>query len=438
MKYFQSQKFIFLQNDIVLAYQVSQIFRYLINILLSIVLVKSEVSLKDIGQLEITLFVIALISQFWVSGIKDNVLTSWNQGDETNRKRLLHQGWISLTFLGILSMVVFWCVFPLFFWDNISGFSRTLLSLGSFYLVFNAVSSYPETVLLLQNKPQRLWIFAVASFVLFFLLVFIFYYFYSTIVFVILLLTILAIAKCLYLVVILPPFVIESFKFILTFLKQAVPFFLIAIVGYSMDMMDGFLVVHFFDVDQFPIFRYGARELPLSSMLMNALSVAMIPALIDVSKTSLLKQKVDRHMHVLFPLTILLIWISPAIFVFIYNMDFKTSAYIFNTYLIILGSRLLLPQSVLIANGKQKWVLWSGIIELIINLVLSLWWVRLWGLQGLVLATVVAYYVQKVGMLYWLYKEFKITIMDLISWKWWIFYQVLAFLSLYAVNIWNQ
>ena len=39
------------------------------------------------------------------------------------------------------------------------------------------------------------------------------------------------------------------------------------------------------------------------------------------------------------------------------------------------------------------------IIETIINVGLSLWWVRIWGLEGIALASVVAYLVNKINMI---------------------------------------
>ena len=204
-----------------------------------------------------------------------------------------------------------------------------------------------------------------------------------------------------------------------------------------MDFIDGFLVVHYFDTEKFPVFKYGARELPFSSLLMNALSVALIPKMVDIEQLGLLKSKADRHMHFLFPLTILLIWISPTVFVWLYNKTFEESALIFNVYLLILGSRILLPHSILMAYGKQNKILWSGVGELLVNIVFSLWWYNYWGIYGLVLATVFAYYVQKVLMLYWLKKECNITIGQLITVRWWILYQVLAFISVYLVFLWK-
>ena len=102
-----------------------------------------------------------------------------------------------------------------------------------------------------------------------------------------------------------------------------------------MDMIDGLFVMHYFDEAFFPIFRYGAREMPFSSLLFSSLSAAMIPLLIkDGMSSSEVKVRVTRLMHFVFPVAILLMLLSPFIFPMVYNTEFKQSAFIFNIYLV--------------------------------------------------------------------------------------------------------
>lgn len=141
-------------------------------------------------------------------------------------------------------------------------------------------------------------------------------------------------------------------------------------------------------------------------------------------------------MHLLFPVSILFIWLSKPVFTHLYNEDFTQSALIFTIYLLILGSRLLLPHTVLLARGKQKWVFWIGILEIVINIILSYWWVKVIGLEGLIWATVAAYYLHKWMMFLVISRYFKISMKDLIDVSWWIFYQILAILSFFLSKFW--
>jgi O-antigen/teichoic acid export membrane protein len=425
------------KKDLITVYQFSQAARYVQNILLSIALVKSTISLGQIGQFEILVFMAAVLSQFWISGIKDIVVTSWNQSPENDRNEILNQGFRSLFLFGIVFSVLLVLFYPVFFQTGSSDNVTRFIPYVCVYFFLNAFSSFPETVLLLKEKTNKLFYYTILTSLLFVLFLFLFFVKYTNIQFVFEILIGLSLIKTIYLLSLITPWYSFSLLKTLSFIKGGVSFFLIAVIGYGMDFVDGYLIIHYFEADKFPVFKYGARELPFSSLLMNALSVALIPKMVDKGQLELLKNKADRHMHFLFPLTILLIWVSPTVFVWVYNKNFEESALIFNVYLLILGSRILLPHSILMAYGKQHKILWSGVGELLVNIVFSLWWYNYWGIYGLVLATVFAYYVQKVLMLYWLKKECNVTIRQIINLKWWFVYQLLAFISVYLVFLWK-
>jgi O-antigen/teichoic acid export membrane protein len=167
----------------------------------------------------------------------------------------------------------------------------------------------------------------------------------------------------------------------------------------SAQFVDGFIVTSYFDEETFAVFRYGARELPLAMLMANALSNAMLPdfAKADQLKQNLqkLKQSVTRLTHFLFPLTAVLLLVSHPLFPIIFNPKFAESATIFNIYLLIIISRLLLPQTLL--NGLQisKPIMNAAFLELILNVVLSFILVRFFGIAGIAFATFVAFLFEK-------------------------------------------
>ena len=72
------------------------------------------------------------------------------------------------------------------------------------------------------------------------------------------------------------------------------------------------------------------------------------------------------------------------------------SATIFNIYLLIIISRLLLPQTLL--NGLQisKPIMIAALLELIVNVSLSLILVQFYGIAGIAYATFIAYLFEKI------------------------------------------
>ena len=53
-------------------------------------------------------------------------------------------------------------------------------------------------------------------------------------------------------------------------------------------------------------------------------------------------------MHLLYPLSIVLLWVSEFLFVQVFDPAFRESAAIFNVYLLILTNRLIFPHTVII------------------------------------------------------------------------------------------
>lgn len=176
----------------------------------------------------------------------------------------------------------------------------------------------------------------------------------------------------------------------------SVPLVFLMLLGSAMEMTDGLLVTHFFSTDVFPAYRYGARELPFSAMMFTSLGTAMIPMIRkDAMQAQLLRKRVTSLMHVLFPLSILAVWLSYPVFSFIYGQEYALSGTIFSIYLLVIGSRCWMPQVFQQAKHQHSILLFASITELAVNIVLSLWWMKEWGMQGLVAATVVAYGVEK-------------------------------------------
>ena len=185
----------------------------------------------------------------------------------------------------------------------------------------------------------------------------------------------------------------------------------IPLIGYALisgfpPIFDNWLVGWFFqDNRSFAIFRYGARELPLAMALANALSTAMVP---EVNKDQTLafktlKNKSLQLYHLLFPLSIILMLTSAWWFPKLFNNDFTESAAIFNVFLLVVVSRLVFPQTILIALKETKVILGISILELILNILLSIILVQQFGLVGIAFGTVIAYWFEKLAIGIYLY-----------------------------------
>ena len=168
-----------------------------------------------------------------------------------------------------------------------------------------------------------------------------------------------------------------------------------------------------FDGDEafFAIFRYGARELPLAMALANAFSTSMLPEVATNLQFSLkiIKEKSVKLLHLLFPISIVAMLSSSFLFPLVFNESFSDSAIIFNVFLLVIISRLIFPQTILIGLGENKMVLLFSIIELGFNIALSFVFVQHWGLAGIAMGTVIAFFMEKLMMAIFLYTRFRIS-----------------------------
>ncbi len=423
-----------LPHDPVNAYQLYQASRYLTSILVSIFLVKSGLTSDAVGQFELLLFIAVTLSFFWTVGMQ-NALVSYYPGiHERDKLKSLQTVFLLLVLTGILigSLVL---LFP----QWVTGAfkpegSIDFLPLLALFVMVSAPLLMVENVLLLRKQAAlliRYTIISLSATILLTGLIGIMAPDVKNFLLCLIALAALRLVYLIYLLDIVKGVMIEK-KVFITFLIFAAPLILNTLISSLMDVVDGWFVSRYFSAADFAVFRYGARELPFSSVLYSSLSVAMIPLLgSGTSALTALKSKATKWMHILFPVSIVLMFISPSLFSGIYNPSYKTSAFIFNIYLLILTSRVLLPQAYNFAKHQHKVIIWSGILELTCNIVLSYWWMHIWGMYGLALATVVAYFIQKLILM--LYNKIKngIPLSAYIDVKYYSIYCVASVLALF-------
>jgi O-antigen/teichoic acid export membrane protein len=222
-----------------------------------------------------------------------------------------------------------------------------------------------------------------------------------------------------------------SSDFIHQNLKLGGPLVAATLLSGSAQFVDGFIVTSKFDEETFAVFRYGARELPLAMLLANALSNAMLPEFTNKARLKenleKLKKSILRLMHILFPLTAVLLLISKPLFPIIFNPMFADSATIFNIYLLLVVSRMLMPQTILNGLKITKPILAASFLELVLNVVLSLVFVQAFGIAGIAFATFIAYLFEKVYLAIVVKQKLSVSLSEYLSINIYLLYSVGVF-----------
>jgi len=216
------------------------------------------------------------------------------------------------------------------------------------------------------------------------------------------------------------------------------PLMLYAVVQSMTTLVDAGLVQWFFkDKSSFAIFRYGARELPLVVPLVVGVVNLVIPLLVSQwdEGLDLLKSESIKLMHLLFPLSIVLMLVSPILFELVYSSDFVRSAEIFNIYLLLIIPQLLFPQTLIIAKRKNRSLFLVGLFEVVVNITFSLILIQYAGMEGVAAATVIAFCLEKLILILYLDKSLKYGFGEYTEWKPWLIYSSITIVAFVLAQI---
>ena len=108
-----------------------------------------------------------------------------------------------------------------------------------------------------------------------------------------------------------------------------------------------------------------------------------------------------------------------------FNPSFRPAADVFMVYLLLIFSRLIFPQTILIGLQKTKPVMIASLLEVFFNIILSLILIPIYHLTGVVLATVLIFLLEKIGLMTYVYYKLGIKPQRYIPVKLYLFYSIL-------------
>lgn len=398
------------------ALQLFNIQRFIATFLSGVVLVKLGWTGADIESYEYLLLLFGIFTFFWISGSQNALLSIIPKTEEEHRLRFLKNALTTVFVFGAIASIVLFFAGPYLF-ETIDPLALKWLA---FYTFLNIPSLFIHIKYLLEDKPKAILVFGTVNFIAQFSFV--------------------AIPTALgfgLIGVIKSLVVLSSLRFIFFLLVSGISFdysngyrswqkrwFVLAIplslhmlIGVSPEYVDAILV-DFFILEEgaYAVYKYGARELPLVISLITAVGTAALPMLSinEQGGLAMLKEKTRRLSHVLFPVSILLMFLSPILFNFFYNTSFIDSALVFNIYMLILITRLIMPQVIITARQNNYFLLLCGAIEFTANVSVSLLLVQSYGLYGIAVGTVVGNLIQKLALCLFVRKKYRILFSDYI------------------------
>lgn len=420
--------------------QIFQLLKFTVFLVISIVFTKSHLTRAEIGKWEMFLFIAGLLTFFWVTGIIQSLLPLYHRnktyrkmGDNgTGKSPEIFNAFILLCFFSLLFFVFGHSIKGSFSVFRLSG-NVPYLNLLLLYMLVSSPVCLIEYIYLLNNRAHRILQYGLYTFIaqLIFTLAPILYG--KDIIWAVYGLLIISAVRWIWLLILLRRYteMVISWKFMKEHLYLAAPLILTTLISGSAQYIDGVIVSSVYrDPEWFAWFRYGAKEFPLVLLLANGLSNAMLPEFATRSqmKESLekIKYKSERLMHFLFPLTMLIMlfarWFYPRIF----NPDFQKSADVFLIYTLLVIPRLVFPQTIIVGRKKTHITLIAAVLELAVNIPLSLLMIKLgYNIVGVALATFAVYIISKIYLIGYVWVRMRIKPAEYIPLKIYFIYSVL-------------
>ena len=385
------------------------------------------------------LFISSLVSFFWVTGIIQSLLPLYHRnktymrlgynGHEKSPE--IFNAFLLLSFFSLLVFVLGQSIKGSVTIFNFSGKDPYIHLLLLYILLSNPVCLI-EYIYLLNNRSYRIFQYGLYTFLAQLLVVIspvlagrdLVWSFYG--------LLLITGVRWVWLIILLRRYTEMriSVKFMKEHLYFGLPLILTSLISGSAQYIDGVIISAFYNnPETFAHFRYGAKEFPLVLMLANGLSNAMLPEFSTRSrmKESLAKIKLKsrRLMHFLFPASMLMMLFTRWLFPRVFTPEFVRSADIFLIYILLIIPRLVFPQTIIIGRKKTRVTLVAAILELSINIPLSLYLIRDYGTVGVALATFIVYTFEKVFLAGYLWVKMKIKPSDYIPLKVYTVYTIL-------------
>jgi len=428
-----NKKYLIKLQKPVFALQFIQLARFTTLFLISIAFAKSNYTVNDIGLYEKFIYFAGALSFFWTNGLIQSLLGQYHKIKSKNEQAtyIFNNVILAATFSVLIFLIVLSFEKPLSrFFINNEALPYKFIFLS--YLLISPLTYFIEYIYLLNNKLSSIYLYGVVSYFFQLLIIIIPAFILNDLVYSLWGLLIITLLRLIWLFKTLLKFSIFSLSLnqIKLALKLSRPLILGAFIAGSIPYVDGILVAMHFDDSIFAIYRYGARELPISVLLASAFSNAMIPILNNstsiIPGIKQLKRQALQLMHVLFPLSIVLMITSFYLFKYIFNPIFIDSAPIFNIMLLLVIPRMVFPQTILLAQGQNKYLLWASIIEFFTKLAFSFILLSTFSIKGIALATVIAFSIEKIILMFFVYKKNQLLPHHYTHMSWFIFYSILT------------
>lgn len=188
--------------------------------------------------------------------------------------------------------------------------------------------------------------------------------------------------------------------------------------------LDKNIVSAYFTPETFAIYANGAVEIPFVGVLASSISSVILPEFSRLSKIGdteglirLWHRAIVKTGALLIPLFAFLMVLAPSFLVVLFSERYLQSATPFRIYLLLIPLRCAAYTPILLALGRSKLVMIGALIDVLVNLGLSILLIPKFSYLGPAIATVLTTYGQAAFYLWWTARILSLRLATLFPWR---------------------
>lgn len=224
-------------------------------------------------------------------------------------------------------------------------------------------------------------------------------------------------------------------------IKFGVPLGLASLIEIISINLDKLLVSSFFSPEQFAVYVNGAMEIPVIGIITGSVVAVLIPEFVVLFKVgdtgeiiALWQRAMVKCAMILFPIMLFLMALAPEVISVVFSEKYLASSVPFRIYLLLIPVRITHFGALIMAAGKSHWILFKSLSSVLINLILSLLFIRWLGYLGPAIATITTIYLWNVNLnVYLISRLYKQRATRLFPWSKLATLSILAFLPVLVI-----
>lgn len=218
-------------------------------------------------------------------------------------------------------------------------------------------------------------------------------------------------------------------------LKFSLPLGIASAVSTASSLLDKGIVSFFCSPQQFAVYINGAMELPLVSVVTGSVMAVLLPDMAKSCKEGhrnfaleIWQRAAVKSALIIFPAMFFSLFMARDMVTLLFSAKYIESAIVLQVYLMLLPLRIVYFGPALMAVGRTKIIMVSSLAALLANIIFGIILVKTIGYIGPAIGTILSTYIfQVVIMIYFIAKEYNVSIYDVLPIK--ILFKI-AFLSM--------